>query len=127
MRVSINHADRKFGLFGGTRMVEVAATVVFSDEEQAIIRGRKLKDYIVLKREPDSRSIDRLGAANVAELADAYHLRVRSLLSGKPDTYLFDTPAHAKRYEAELTDALKAFKDFIAANAETASATTFEL
>ncbi|MEJ0041003.1 MAG: hypothetical protein WDM81_01665 [Rhizomicrobium sp.] len=60
-------------------------------------------------------------------MLDAYHLRVKDLLSGKPDKYLFDTPADAKVYEHELTEALKAFKQFIAANAEMAGAKSFEL
>ena len=127
MRVSIEHAEKKFGLLRRTSRIEVSAAVVFSDEEQAVIRERKLKDYVVLKRAPDSDSVDRLGAAHVAGMLDAYHLRVKNLLSGKPDKYLFDTPAEAKVYEHDLTEALKGFKAFITANAEMAGAKTFEL
>lgn len=56
---------------------------MFSDEEQAIIRSRKLKEYVVLKCEPDMLTVERLGAKDAAQFAETYHLRITDLASGK--------------------------------------------
>ena len=127
MRVSIEHNSGSSGLIFKKHFIRVAVTVVFSEEEQAIIRSRKLKDYVVLKREPDMLTVERLGARDAAQFAETYHLRIKDLASGKPDTYPFDTPIEAKQYETDLTAALKTLKEFISGNADTAKAKTFEL
>ena len=127
MRVSIEHNSKSKGLIFKKRYIEVATTVVFSEEEQAIIRSRKLKEFVVLKREPDMLTVERLGARDAAMFVETYHLRIKDLASGKPDNYPFETPIEAKRYEAELTAALKTLKEFIGSNADTAKAKTFEL
>lgn len=127
MRVSIEHINKSSGLIFKKHYIEVAVTVVFSDEEQAVIRSRKLKEYVVLKREPDMLTVERLGAKDAAQFAETYHLRIKHLASGKPDKYPFETPIDAKNYEADLTAALKMLKEFIGANSETAGAKSFEI
>lgn len=127
MRVSIEHADKTSGLVFKTHQIEVAVAVVFSEEEQAIIKGRKLKDTVVLKREPNSKEIEKRGAAWVRENHDLYHLYIRDLTAGKPERFLCDTPIDAKIYEQNLMEALKTLKGFISGNAETGTAKTFEL
>lgn len=127
MRVSIEHEDKTSGLIFKTHQTEVAVTVIFSDEEQAVIKSRKLKDTVVLKREPNAKEIEKRGAAWVRQNDDLYHLYIRNLTAGKPERFLCDTPIAAKIYEQELTGALKQLKEFLSGNAEIGKAKTFEL
>ena len=127
MRVSIEHSDKAVGLLRMVNQIQVTTTVQFSEEELAVIRDRRLKDYIVAERVPDSRTASKFDAEYAASIADGWHLRVKDLMKGKPDSFLFDTPVDAKIYEERLKEALKALKSFIEGNAATAEATTFEL
>jgi hypothetical protein len=127
MRVSIEHSDKAVGLLKRVNQVEVTTTVQFSEEELAVIRDRRLKDYIVAERVPDSRTASKFDAEYAASIADGWHLRVRDLMKGKPDRFTFDTPVDAKLYEERLKEALKTLKSFIEGNASMAEATTFEL
>ena len=127
MRVSIEHKDKASGLIFKTHQVEVAVTVVFSEEEQAIIKHRKLKDYVITERIPDERLAGKIGSSFVQEHKHMYHLYVRDLTNGRPDHFVFDTPAHAKAYEQKVTEGLKELKAFIAGNAEIGTTKSFEL
>tara|TARA_R110002110_G_scaffold322490_1_gene534916 strand:- start:43 stop:399 length:357 start_codon:yes stop_codon:yes gene_type:complete len=117
MRVSIEHSDKAVGLLRMVNQIQVTTTVQFSEEELAVIRDRRLKDYIVAERVPDSRTASKFDAEYAARIADGWHLRVRDLMKGKPDGFMFDTPVDAKIYEQRLTEALKALKSFIEGNA----------
>ncbi|MDE1945381.1 MAG: hypothetical protein KGI03_03875, partial [Patescibacteria group bacterium] len=121
------HNDKTSGLFGNVHQVEVFTRVQFSEEELAIIKSRKLKDYVVLKRKPDSRTAKKFDAEYMASIADGYHLRVKDLMKEDADRFTFDTPVDAKVYEENLTAALKQLKSFIVGNAGVAEAKTFEL
>ena len=125
MRVSIEHKDKVAGLFRNIHQVDVVTSVQFTEEELAVIKSRKLKDYIVLERMPDSRMVEKLGA-DLPNYLDGFKLRIKDLMKG-PDAFTCDTPIDAKAYEHSLTEALKELKAFIAGNAETATAKTFEL
>ena len=127
MRVSINHTDKSSGLIFKTHQVEVSVAVTFSDEEQAIIKSRKLKDYVVLERQPDKLRRERIGAEAMRDNPGMFNLHVRDLVSGRADPFFCDTPIDAKIYEQQLTEALKKLKDFIAGNAETGTSKVFEL
>jgi hypothetical protein len=127
MRVSIKHTDKSSGLIFKTHQVEVAVTVVFSDEELAIIKSRKLKDYVVLQREPDRLRRERLGETAMAHNPRMFDLYVRDLVAGRPEQFFCDTPVDAKVYEQNLTEALKTLKSFLQGNAETAGAKVFEI
>jgi len=127
MRVSFEHNEKTTGLFIKKHTVDVVTSVQFSDEELAIINSRKLKQYIVLKREPDAVVTNRFknDPAYLNSLT-GFDLTVARLVKG-PDSYACDTPVDAKVYESNVTDALKALKSFITGNADKAEAKTFEL
>lgn len=127
MRVSIEHSEKSAGLLKRVTQIEVTTTVLFSEEELAVIRDRHLKDYVVVERELDSRTARSLNPENSREDAKIWFLRVRDLMKGKPDRFTFDTPVDAKMYEDRLKEGLKALKSFIEGNASMAQATTFEL
>ena len=127
MKVSIEHKDKASGLLFKTHQVAVSVAVVFSEEELAVIRSRRLRDYVVLERQPDKLRRERIGAEAMRDNPGMFNLYVRDLVSGRADEFFCDTPIDAKIYEQNLKVGLKTLKDFITGNAETGSATTFEL
>src|SRR3569832_2932493 len=127
MKVSIEHKDKASGLLFKTHQVAVSVAVVFSEEELAVIRSRRLRDYVVLERQPDKLRRERIGAEAMRDNPGMFNLHVRDLVSGRADPFFCDTPIDAKIYEQQLTEALKKLKDFIAGNAETGTSKVFEL
>ena len=128
MRVSFEHNAKSSGIISKFHYVDVITTVQFSDEEMAIINSRKLKGFTVLDRGPDAvvrNRFERKHPDYLARLSN-FELTVKKLMKG-PDTYSCETPAHAKSYEQEVTDALKKLKDFILGSADTAESKTFEI
>lgn len=127
MRVSIEHSEESMGLLFKKPLYAVTATIQFSEEELAIIKTRRLKDFVVLERDWQATLQKKVEAHPEywATLAPP-HLKVSDLVKGR-DTYTFFTPIEAKSYENKLTDGLKQLKQFIAGNAATAESKTFEL
>lgn len=127
MRVSINHNEKSVGLVFKSTKHEVVTGVQFTAEELAIINGRKLKEFVVLSRGWDATMKEK--AAKHPEYYDTLtppNLTIGKLVKG-PDSYVFDTPIEAKRYEGELTEALKELKGFLVGNQTKAESKTFEL
>ena len=56
MRVRVSQQEKRTWFLGKIRQVAVFVQVEFSREELAIIAARRLKDYVVLERVPDSRT-----------------------------------------------------------------------
>src|SRR5690349_5928248 len=52
MRVTIQHREEVAGLVGDKRQYYVDCTVVFSEEEKAIIRVRGLNDHFIVAEAP---------------------------------------------------------------------------
>lgn len=127
MRVSIEHADKTSGFLKQVNQVEVITQVEFSQEELEVIHDRNLKDYIVVEREPDSRTASKFDPEYAASIAQGWHLRVKDLMKSRPDRFIFDTPVHAKNYEAQLTEGLRTLKSFIEGSTAVGEATSFEL
>jgi len=127
MRVSFQHNDKATGLVFKKLTVDVVTSVLFSDEEIAIINSRKLKPFVVLKREPDAVVANRFkDDPDYLNSLSGFDLTVAGLMKG-PDSYPCETPMHAKAYEEKVTDALKSLKNFIVGNAEKAESKSFEL
>ncbi len=127
MRVSIDHREITTGLLRRTTQYEVVTKVDFSDEELAVIRHRRLEDTIVLERVPDRIHASKFTQQELADLADQWHLKIKSLMKRSPDVHTLDTPIEAKQYEQDLTGALRNLKAYIEGNATLAGAKTFEL
>lgn len=130
MRVSFDHKEISKGLFKKKIFIEVLTTVQFSDEELAIIKKRKLEDFVVFKRDPDVVVADRFSndkpyLDSLIE-AGSFTLTIGKLMSGKPDSYTCASPVHAKNYEHELTAKLKEVKDFIVGSAIIPESKTIE-
>ena len=127
MRVSIEHREKYAGLFRNIPQVEVLTAVQFSEVELEIIESRRLEDYIVLERAPDSHTMKKFGPGEYEACADLYYLRVKDLMRGKPDRFTFDTPVEAKLYEQALSDTLREMKAFLEAAASPSGAHVFEI
>lgn len=131
MRVSFDHKEISKGFLNKKLFIEVLTTVQFSEEELAIIKSRKLKDFVVLKRDPDVIVADRFSNDKpyLDSLIDAgnFTLTIGKLMGGKPDGYTCASPVHAKNYEHELTVKLKELKDFILGSAVTSESKTIEI
>ncbi len=127
MRVSIEHRERTTGLLRRTTQYEVVTKVDFSDEELAIIQHRRLENTIVLERSPDRIHASKFTQQELADLADQWHLKIKSLMKRGPDVHTLDTPIEAKQYEHDLTGALRQLKVYIEGNATVGGAKTFEL
>ncbi|MEO1700931.1 MAG: hypothetical protein AAFR71_02680 [Pseudomonadota bacterium] len=138
MKVDIKPVEKKQGMIRKTTLHGVELTVIFSEEEKAIIKERDLASVTLLERDVPA-DVDPEKVANrglVKKLAIAatsgidalnYDLTFATLLKG-PDTYFFFTPLDAKAYIAELKeDILPKAKEYLEYNAEAASADSFEL
>jgi hypothetical protein len=127
MRVSIDHNEKSVGLLFRSTKHEVVTSIQFTAEELAVINGRKLKEYVVLERGWDATMKD--NAAKHPEYYDTVpqpNLTIGKLVKG-PDHYVFDTPIESKRYEGQLTEALKQLKGFLVGNETRAESKSFEL
>lgn len=138
MKVDIKHVEKSQGLVFKKKFYGVALTIVFNEEEKAIIEERDLRKYSVVERDTpadvdeekhEKRGLMKKLATAVVSGSDAnhFHLTLNKLMNGT-DTYYFETPLEAKSYEVELKEALPILKDNIMANASTEDAgSTFEL
>lgn len=122
MKVDIAHQESSKGLIFKKPLYGVSLSVVFSEEEQQIIKQHKLKDRIVLSR---PLSAD-LNFEKYGDREDKFFLRIGTLLNGT-DIYYADAPSDAKEYEANLIESLRDLKDFLDENAEVGETKSFEL
>lgn len=118
MRVSITHGEKKTGLIMKKTFYTVLVQVEFSQEELAVIKQRKLEKTIVMERP---------WPAHMGEMSGNYNLSIGSLVSNLTTETNFTTPVEAKQYEAELTNKLRALKEFLTDNTSTGTSTSFEL
>ena len=125
MRVSIDHKEKSTGLVFKKPAFAVNVNVQFSEEEKAIINTRKLKDYIVLRREHSFNSAVRNDPTYQDDDIKP-HLRVKSLMKGS-DSYDLPDPVRAKEYEQHLVDALKTLKSFLEGSHSVGESRTFDL
>jgi hypothetical protein len=138
MKIDIKPVEKSQGLMFKKTLHGVELSVIFSEEEQAIIRERKLEMVNLMMRDipadVDADKVQKRGLAKkVAIIATmgadrlAYHLTFNKLLKG-PDTYFFATPIEAKDYILELKeDVLPLAKAYLEGNKDTASSDSFEL
>ena len=118
MRVRIAHEEKRSWIFKIVRSIDVLVQVEFSAFERAVIEDRRLGDFIVLERYPESRVAAQLDAEELKRWAAGFHLRVRHLLEPEPNRFSLDTPADAKAYQARVSEALEQLKAFIDSNAK---------
>ncbi len=116
----------------------VELSVMFSEEEKAIIADRKLDRTILRERDAPAdvdaekhanRGLARklVTAAVAGRDANNFHLTFGKLLRGA-DIYFFETPIEAKDYIAELkSEVLPLAKAYLEGNKEAASSDSFEL
>jgi hypothetical protein len=138
MKIDIKPVEKTQGLIRKTTFHGVELSVLFSEEEQAIIRQHKLELTSLMDRPipPDVNADKVENRGLVKKLAIAatsgvdslgYHLTFRKLLRG-PDTYFFKTPIDAKEYIAELKEVvLPLAKAYLEGNKEVADSDSFEL
>ncbi len=138
MKVDIKHVEKKQGMVFKKVFHGVQLTVIFSEEEKAIIKERKLERELVAERglsaekdewKENNRGIaSKLVTAAVKGIdANSPNLTIGKLLKG-PDTYYFDTITEAKDYDNLLRDTLPQMKNYIMDNAEVEEKeTSFEI
>ena len=124
MRVSMTHTEKTEGIFKKTPFFQVVLNVVFSAEERAIIKMNNLDDLVIINREPSHWFTSKYDAEALALICP---LRVSNLLHKNGDLWNVDTQLAVKAYQAQVTDALRALKDYLDGNAEAPQGTTFEL
>ena len=112
MRVNIEHEEIRKGMLKKKTYHAVKLTVEFSEEEQQIIKQRDLTRTIVMKRDVP---VDR-NARSFEGHEDVFNLTIYNLLNEKTESYALATPAAAKQYEADLTEALKNLKAYLQEN-----------
>lgn len=122
MRVSIDHKEVSTGLIMKKTYHEVKLTLVFSNEELAIIKQRRLENDVILERDIPA-DVKPSSVAN----PDIFHLTIGKLVRKGEDTYVTASPLDAKVYEERLVERLKVLKDYIVGNAEVGQSKTFEL
>ncbi len=120
MKIDITRGEEKAGLVFKKIYQTVTLNVQFSDEEKKVIELAKLRDHIICERPK------RAGIKDNAP-DDIWHLRVRHLLTGKPDKYEFDNLAEANSYNDALVPSLKNLKAAIESNAKPIENTSIEL
>ncbi len=139
MKIDIKPLEKSQGLVFKKKLHGVELSVLFSEEEQAIILERKLGRTMLMERgapagtdpeKMENRGLARkIVASAIAGDMDAsnFHLTFNKLLKA-PDTYWFETPSEAKDYIAELKEVvLPLTKSYLEDNKEAASADSFEL
>ena len=120
MKIDIKRGEEKAGLIFKKTYYTVTVTVQFSEEEKKVIQLTKTENHIVTERPK------RAGIKDNAP-DDIWHLRVRTLLPGKPDKYEFENLADANEYNDALLPSLKNLKGFIEKNAKPVADTSVEL
>lgn len=138
MKVDIKPVEKTLGMIRKTTLHGVELTVIFSEEEKAVIEERGLFRVTLMERDVpadvDPEKVANRGLVKKIAIAavsgtDAltYDLTFMTLLNGT-DTYYFFTPLDAKAYIAELKeDILPKTKQYLELNAEAASEDSFEL
>ena len=137
MKVDIKHVEKSQGLVFKKKFHGVALTVIFNEEEKAIIEKRKIGHDIILERatpadvdeeKHESRGLaGKIGTALLkGKDANHFHLTLNKLLRGT-DTYWTRTPIDAKNYEGKLMEELPVIKAFIMENANAGEGGSFEL
>jgi len=119
VRIKIEHAQGREGFPFKRPFHEVQVTVDFSHEERSIIQVRRLEDYVLMERWP--------ATALETDDPDWYALRIQDLIHRKPDRTRWRTPAEAKVYTLDLSDALYGLKHWLEENAEPGQAQVMEL
>lgn len=129
MKVDIRHVEKKQGLMFKKTLHGVALTVVFNEEELAIIEERNLRNEMFLERgipaDVDAEKHENRGlvkmiatAAIKGREANHFHLTMGKMMDGT-DTFFFSTPIEAKEYEEILKAQLPDLKAYIMQNAST--------
>lgn len=115
MRITIEHKEETKGLLFKKPSYAVRLTIVFSEEELAIIKHRKLKDYP-------------LYSYDMFEDGEIVGLPIGLFMDGRPAVRSFDNLVNAKAFEAELKEKhLPALRSLLDASRETGKTDTFEL
>ena len=115
MRVKIEHREVQEGMIFRATFHEVHLTVDFTHEEAQIIRQRGLTEELIVERWP--------AGAKETDDPEWYALKVGHLLTRRPDRFRCANPSEAKRYEAQLLEALQYIKLWLAENADPAGTT----
>ena len=138
MKVSIKHVEKSSGMVFRKKLHGVALSVVFGEEEKAIISERRLARDVLLERgapadvDPEKHEkrgvVKMLATAAVAGRdANHFHLTFGKLLNGT-DTFYFDTPIEAKDYENLLkNETLPKAKEYLMGNQSVGEGDSFEL
>ena len=137
MKVTIKNVEKTNGLVFKKILYGVELTVLFTEEERAIIKSRNLTRMRIMDRdwsaEVDGEAregrglMSKVTTAVISGLhANSPHLIVGGLLRG-PDTYYLNNLAEAKIYTMELRERLQDMKDMITANAVCGADESFEL
>ena len=122
MKVNIEHKTKQTGIFSKTNHSVVVVTVQFSAEELALIHQHKLKDMVLIERDPPSHFPNNIPESD----RDIHYLRVRNILN-KSDEYTVANPVKAKNYEADVVEALKSLKSYITGVSEAPKSSSFDL
>ena len=138
MKIDIKPVEKKHGLIRRQTLHGISLTVVFSDEEKAIIKERRLEPIALMERDipidvnaekHEKRGLLKKVAIAATSGVDAldFHLTFRKMLRG-PDIYFFRTPVEAKAYVAQLKEEiLPLVKSYLDGNKEAATEDSFEL
>jgi hypothetical protein len=121
MKIDITRGEAKGGLIFKKVYPSVTVQVQFTEEEKKVIEVAKLGNHILCERPK------RAGEKASEKLDDIWHLRVRQLLSGKPDQYEFENLAEANSYNDALVPSLKNLKAAIELNSRPIENTSIEL
>lgn len=118
MRVKIEHQELKVGWPFPKACHEVHLTVDFTEEELQIIHQRELTEHHLFDRIPFGARVD--------DDPDWYILKVRHLLTRKPDKFRLKTPSEARRYAEQLAATMAEMKAWLEDNIETGRTTLYE-
>lgn len=121
MKIDITRGEKKAGLIFKKIYPTVTVTVQFTEEEKQIIKLTKTEGNIICERPV------RAGMKPVPDRPDIWHLRVLSVLDGKPNEYEFENIAEANSYYDALVPSLKNMKGFLEDNARERSNVSIEL
>ena len=122
MKVDIKNVEKTKGMLRKTTYYGVQLTVLFTEEEKAVIKNRNLGNLVILER---GQSADQKPEPRLVEMG-IFNLTPSTLLDG-PNLHWFETLGQTKQYIDNLKEALTELKDVIDANKETAEDQSFEL
>ena len=138
MKIDIKPVEKSTGMIFKKVLHGVELSVLFSEEEKAIIAARALERTVLRERgapadidadKHANRGLARklVTAAVAGRDANNFHLTFGKLLRGG-DVYFFETPIEAKDYINELkSEVLPLAKAYLEGNKEAASSDSFEL